>query len=86
MQPTSSKVTSKGQIVIPKKIREKYGIRPSTSIRWIEKKEGILMVPDKEDPIKTARGMLKDSGILKAFLREKKIEKEREKKRFARSK
>jgi hypothetical protein len=44
------------------------------------------MIPDKEDPVQAARGMLKDSGILKAYLREKKIEKEREKKRFARSK
>ena len=86
MQPISSKVTSKGQIVIPKKIREKYGIGPSTLIHWVEKKEGVLMVPDKEDPIKVARGMLKNSGILEAYLREKKIEKEREKKRFARSK
>ena len=86
MQTISSKVTSKGQIVIPKKIREKYNIGPSTSIHWIEKEEGILMVPHKEDPIKAARGMLKDTGILRAYLREKKIEKEREKKHFAKNK
>ena len=36
------------------------------------------MVPEKEDPIRAARGMLKGSGILKAYLREKKKEKERE--------
>ena len=81
MQTTSSKVTSKGQIVIPKKIREKYGIRPSTSIHWIEKEEGILMVPDSDDPIISARGMLKGSGLLKAYLLEKKKEKESENKR-----
>ena len=81
MQTTSSKVTSKGQIVIPKKIREKYGIHPSTSIHWIEKEEGILMVPDSDDPIVSARGMLKGSGLLKAYLLEKKKEKESENKR-----
>jgi AbrB family looped-hinge helix DNA binding protein len=86
MQTHSSKVTTKGQIVIPKRIREKYGIHPSTSIRWIEKKEGILMVPDSEDPIVAARGMLKGSGILKAYLKEKKKEKVREAERFARVK
>jgi AbrB family looped-hinge helix DNA binding protein len=85
MQTVSSKVTSKGQIVIPKKIREKYGIRASTSIRWIEKEEGILMVPDSEDPIIAARGMLKGSGILKAYLKDKMNEKAREgKKGYAR--
>jgi AbrB family looped-hinge helix DNA binding protein len=78
MQTVSSKVTSKGQIVIPKKIREKYGIRASTSIHWVEKEEGILLVPDSEDPITAARGMLKGSGILKAYLKDKKSEKERE--------
>ena len=81
MQTTSSKVTSKGQIVIPKKIREKYGIHPSTSIHWIEKEEGILMVPDSDDPIVSARGMLIGSGLLKAYLLEKKKEKESENKR-----
>ena len=81
MQTVSSKVTSKGQIVIPKKIREKYGIRASTSIRWVEKEEGILMVPDSEDPIIAARGMLKGSGILKAYLKDKRSEKERESKK-----
>ena len=86
MQTQSSKVTTKGQIVIPKRIREKYGIHASTSIRWIEKKEGILMVPDSEDPIVAARGMLKGSSILKAYLKEKKKEKAREAERFARVK
>ena len=80
MQTTSSRVTSKGQIVIPKKLREKYGIRPSSSIHWIEKEEGILMVPDSDDPITSARGMLEDAGLLKAYMKDKKKEKERENK------
>jgi AbrB family looped-hinge helix DNA binding protein len=86
MYTATSKVTTKGQIVIPKKIREKYGIHPSTSIRWIEKKEGILMVPDSEDPIVSARGMLKGSGVLKAYMLEKDIEKKMEEKPLGRVK
>ena len=76
MKPAVSIVSSKGQVVIPKKIREKYNIRPSTSIRWIEKDEGLLVVPDSADPISAAKGMLKGSGILKAYLLAKKMEKE----------
>ena len=86
MHTATSKVTTKGQIVIPKRIREKYGIFPSTSIRWIEKKEGILMVPDAEDPIISARGMLEGAGVLKAYLKEKEKEKEMEDKKFVRIK
>ena len=83
MHTATSKVTTKGQIVIPKKIREKYGIRPSTSIKWVEKKEGILMVPDTEDPIIAARGMIKGAGVLKAYLVEKQRERKTENKKFA---
>ena len=86
MYKTTSKVTSKGKTVIPKRIREKYGIYPSTSIRWIEKKEGILMVPDTEDPIIAARGMLEGSGLLKAYLKEKNQEKKTEDNKLARLK
>lgn len=83
MKTLSSKVTSKGQIAIPKRLREKYGIFPATAIRWIEKEEGILMVPETEDPIIAARGMLQGSGILKAYLEEKGLEKQRENKKVA---
>ncbi len=38
------------------------------------------MVPDSEDPIKAIRGMFSGSGILKAYLQEKKHEKEEEQK------
>ncbi|RPI73636.1 MAG: AbrB/MazE/SpoVT family DNA-binding domain-containing protein [Desulfobacteraceae bacterium] len=86
MEIISSKVTSKGQVVIPKRLREKYGIRSLTAIRWIEKDQGILMVPESEDPIKAVRGMLKGSGILQAYLKEKKIEKQREHKKIERIK
>lgn len=86
MKTTSSTVTSKGQVVIPKRLREKYGIRPATLIRWIEKDKGILMVPESEDPIVTMRGMFKGSGMLKAYLNEKKLEKQREDKRVGRAK
>ena len=86
MKTISSKVTSKGQVVIPKKLREKYGIRSVTAIRWIENDQGILMVPESEDPIVAARGMLKGSGILKAYLKEKKRDKQKENKKIARTK
>jgi hypothetical protein len=39
------------------------------------------MVPDSEDPIVAARGMLEGSGILKAYLKDKKREKKKEDKK-----
>jgi AbrB family looped-hinge helix DNA binding protein len=78
MEASSSKVTSKGQIVIPKRLRERYGIRAASRVRWVEKQEGILMIPETEDPIMAARGTLRGTGILKAYLKEKELEKQRE--------
>ncbi len=77
MPTTTSKVTSKGQIVIPKRFRDKYNIDKSTCIRWIEKEEGILMVPESDDPIVSARGMLRP-GILRKYMQEKSKDKARE--------
>ena len=85
METSSSRVTSKGQVVIPKKLREKYGIRPVTVIRWIEKGNGILMVPESEDPIKAAQKILQGTGLLKAYLKEKGLERQKETKRIARN-
>ncbi len=69
MKTRLSRVTSKWQILIPKRLREKHALFPATAVRWIEKEEGILMIPVPVDPIKAARGMLKGSGILKAYIR-----------------
>ena len=78
MDAYKSKVTSKGQIVIPKQLRVKYGIRTSTIIRWIQRSDGLVMVPDSEDPIYSARGMFKKSGLLNRLMAEKKIDKKKE--------
>ncbi|RLB79767.1 MAG: AbrB/MazE/SpoVT family DNA-binding domain-containing protein [Deltaproteobacteria bacterium] len=78
MEVARSKVTSKGQIVIPKRLRKKYGIGPNTRVSWVEREEGLLLVPEKEDPIVAAKGMLAGTGILKAYLLEKQEEKKRE--------
>lgn len=46
-----SKVGPKGQIVISKRLREKYAIKPGKQVQQIETKEGILIqtVPLLED-------------------------------------
>lgn len=82
MESGKSRVTSKGQIVIPKRLREKYAIAPAMTIRWIPKEEGLLMVPETDDAIKAARGMLKGSGLLKTYLKEKQLEKRKENRRL----
>lgn len=84
-KPIQSKVTSKGQIVIPKHIRQKYGITEQTMVNWVERDDGIMMVPDSEDPIVSARGMFKQSGLLDKLLESRKDERKRERGNIDRS-
>jgi bifunctional DNA-binding transcriptional regulator/antitoxin component of YhaV-PrlF toxin-antitoxin module len=86
VEADKSRVTSKGQIVIPKRLREKYAIAPAMTIRWIPKEEGLLMVPEAGDVVKAARGMLKGTGLLKTYLEEKHLERRKENIKFGKRK
>ncbi|MFP3928426.1 MAG: AbrB/MazE/SpoVT family DNA-binding domain-containing protein [Desulfobacteraceae bacterium] len=78
----TSRMTSKGQIVVPKELRDKYRLGPASVVRWVEKDQGILLIPETEDPIRSARGLLKGSGVLKAYLKQKQRDKKLESKTY----
>ena len=67
------KTSAKGQIVIPKKIREKLGITPGKRIllRLVDEHAEITPLPD--DPIKEMRGILKGGkSLAKELIAERK--------------
>lgn len=73
----SSKVTSKGQLVIPSKLRKKYKIRSGTRVNFIEESDGIKMMPVTAEFIRANAGFLGTKGkLLKALMEEKKTERE----------
>jgi AbrB family looped-hinge helix DNA binding protein len=53
------KITSKGQMVIPKVLRVKYNLRKGTKAKLIDTKDGILIKPSFEGPWTGLRGMMK---------------------------
>ena len=53
----SSVITTKGQIVIPKSIREKYKLEPGTKIFFEETPNGITLKQVDADFIKSAKGI-----------------------------
>jgi len=40
-----------GEIELPDKVRERYGLTPATSVRIIETRDGILLVPLSDAPM-----------------------------------
>jgi len=72
-------VTSKGQLVIPARLRKKYGITSGTAIRFIERENEILLQPVTSEYIRSVRGMLKSkTSATRELLEERSREKKRE--------
>src|SRR6266540_1194556 len=73
-----SYMTVKGQIVIPSKIRRKFGIKEGTRIQVEvdEQAHRIILTPVTRDYIQNLRGKYKGKGLLAALAAEKKREKD----------
>lgn len=72
-------VTSKGQLVIPARIRRRYGIKTGTRVRFIEKDGEILLRPVTSAAIRGLCGILKsDSSVTADLLAERARDRERE--------
>ncbi len=72
-------MTSKGQLLIPKRIRTKYGIESGVKIIFEETATGVIIRPMNGQFFKSFRGILKGDGNLKQEMKdmkadEKKIE------------
>ena len=75
----TSTVTTKGQVVIPSKIRRKYNIKKGTRLFIEEDGERIILMPMTAEYFEKIVGILPTKGKLsKALLRERSADKERE--------
>jgi AbrB family looped-hinge helix DNA binding protein len=70
--------TSKGQVVIPSKIRKQLGIKDGTylqiDVNLVTKQ--IILTPVTREYIHSLRGKYKGKGLMKSLLAEKKRERE----------
>ena len=68
-------VTSRGQTVVPAKIRRSHRIEPQTQLEWIDDGETIRVIPLPEDPVRAARGISK--GLRRQLVEERQRERQR---------
>lgn len=74
----SSTVSSKGQTVIPKEVREEFDIHEGTKLTWIVKDGQLRVLRIPDDPVEALRGVLKGYGTYEEWLAERNAERERE--------
>ena len=74
-----STMTSKGQIVVPAKLRRRYGLKPGTKVYFIERDDEILFQPVTKEYIRSVHGMLTSgSSVTKELLKERAKDREHE--------
>jgi AbrB family looped-hinge helix DNA binding protein len=70
--------TSKGQVVIPSKIRKQLGIKDGTylqiDVNAVTRQ--IILTPVTREYVRSLRGKYKGKGLMKALMAEKKLERE----------
>ncbi len=83
MKPAYTRVSSKGQLVIPAEIRQKFGIEAGTRVKFIEEGPKLVLVPDsiaaKLRMIDAARGITAGGpSMTDSLLEDRRLERERE--------
>ena len=76
---TVVQVSPKGQILIPKSLREKYGVKPGSKVQILEEPGSLIIKPAPEDPIEAACGFLEgDFSLTEDLIKEHRKELENE--------
>jgi AbrB family looped-hinge helix DNA binding protein len=67
MAPAEAKVTSKGQITLPSRVREQLKVGPGDSVVFVEGDDGKITVRSRSGTLGDMKGMLRSkTGRLKA--------------------
>jgi len=64
----TAKVSTKGWVVIPKDLREKYGLKKGTLVQVVDYGKVLALVPLPDDPVEALHGMLEGGPSLTADL------------------
>jgi AbrB family looped-hinge helix DNA binding protein len=77
MKIETSVVTTKGQLVIPARLRRRFGIKKGTMVTFVEEDGRIIVQPVTREFIRGLRGSLKGGpSALAALLEERQRERE----------
>jgi len=72
-----SRVSSKGQLVIPVEVRERFGFKPGTEVVFTETEGRLMLEKQTFENIYKLQGALKDKGELELLEQERNREQSR---------
>ena len=67
---------TKGQVVIPRRLRREFEIEEGTRATVVSTPDGILLKPITRAYIKSLRGSLKGTGVMKAMMEDRRRERD----------
>lgn len=75
MRAETATVTTKGQLVIPARLRRRFGIRKGTLVSFLEENGRLVLQPVTHEFIRSLRGSLKgEPSALDVLLEERRRE------------
>ena len=84
METYRTRISSKGQVVIPAELREQLGLEKGTSATWQEEKGRLILIPFKSI-LDELQGLLKPKpgqpSMFDELMKERQRERERERKK-----
>ncbi len=76
LKPDTVSFGTKGQVVIPRRLRKEFEIEVGTKATVVATPEGILLKPITRAYIKSLRGSLKGTKAMETFMAERKRERD----------
>jgi len=73
-----TKITKRGQTVVPAKIRKRFNLGASSKLLWMVEGEMITVLPIPENPAKTLKGAMKGQISFKKFIKDRRLDREME--------
>jgi AbrB family looped-hinge helix DNA binding protein len=80
----SAKITVKGRLTVPSRIRQQLGIKPGTRVNFVEEGDRIIFQPVTREYIDSFCGIFKlkpgEKSVVQEHLEERRTEREKENK------
>jgi AbrB family looped-hinge helix DNA binding protein len=73
-----TRVTVRGQVSIPSRIRKQFHIEPESTVRWEVEGNTIRIIPLPKDPVSAFRGQGRSAYSTEHFLQDRRDERQKE--------